>query len=101
MKFTVKIAEIHYSYRDVEASSWKEAVEKAQNGDYTHESIEYSHSPDGYPIDVKPSDPDIEGHDTDDYEEESATEQERTRTWDCQHDSYHPDCDSCDELRGN
>ena len=78
MRFTVRIAEIHYSYRDVDASSWKEAVDKAHAGDYDNEFVEYSHTPDS-PIDIKPTNLDVEGHDTDDYIEESDKEKERKR----------------------
>jgi len=99
MKFTVCIKEVHYSYRDVTASTWREAVKKAQDGDYDHEYVEYSHTLDNAPIDVKPCDPDIAGHDTDDYAEASDEEKDRVRKWECGHDSFRDDCDSCEELR--
>jgi hypothetical protein len=78
MRFTVRIAEIHYSHRDVEADTWKEAVHKASDGEYDNDFVEYSHTPD-LPIDIKPSDPDAEGNDTDDYNQELVSEQERKR----------------------
>lgn len=81
MKFTVRIAEIHYSYRHVDADTWKKAVENACDGNYdtTCELVEYSHTPD-LPIDVRPTNPDdVEGHETDDYNNECKFEQERKR----------------------
>lgn len=79
MMFTVRIAEVHYSYRDVEASTWREAVQKAQDGNYEHEYVEYSHTLDA-PIDVKPCDPDApDGNDTDDYAEESDADKDKVR----------------------
>lgn len=79
MKFTVRIAEIHYSYRDVEAKTWREAVQKARDGDYENEYVEYSHTPDDLPVDITPCDVEIIGNDTDDYEIETEEEKDKVR----------------------
>lgn len=77
MNFTVKIAEIHYSYRYVEAKTWREAVKKAQDGDYSNEHVEYSHTHDA-PIDIIACDAPT-GNDTGDYEIETETEKDKVR----------------------
>jgi hypothetical protein len=79
MRFTVRIAEIHYSYRDVEADTWREAVKKARDGDYDNEFVEYSHTPDNYCIDITDTDHDNFDNDTDDYEKESDSEKDKKR----------------------
>lgn len=79
MKFTVRIAEVHYSYRDVEAKTWREAVQKARDGDYENEEVEYSHTLEDSPIDVKPCDVEVVGHDTDDYDIEPEAEKDKVR----------------------
>jgi len=49
--YTVRMREVHVSDRDVMAESYEEAVTKASEGDWIHESSEYSHSPD-MPIEI-------------------------------------------------
>jgi hypothetical protein len=81
MIFTVRIAEVHYSYRDVEAKTWREAVEKAQDGDYLNEYVEYSHTHDSAPIDIICADtPDSSDNATDDYMQESDSEKDKDRS---------------------
>jgi len=82
MRFTVTVREIHCSYREVEADTWKEAVEKAQNCE-TEVSCEYSHTPD-LPITITEwvppfrSQPSV-SNDTDDYNEEPESEKDKQR----------------------
>ena len=81
--FTVAIREVHVSYRDVIANTWREAVEKAQQGNYEHEYVEYSHTLDNAPIDITPCNPDANGdcrNDTDDYMNEPESEKDKVRS---------------------
>tara|TARA_S200002703_G_scaffold2693_1_gene4164 strand:- start:1620 stop:1856 length:237 start_codon:yes stop_codon:yes gene_type:complete len=78
MRFTVRIAEVHYSYRDVEADTWREAVKKAQDGDFDNEYVEYSHTPD-LPIDITDSNQDNFDNDTDDFNNEPDSEKDKKR----------------------
>lgn len=78
--FTVAIREVHVSYRDVIASTYREAVKKAQDGDYEHEYVEYSHTLDDSPIDVKNCNPDSEDPGTDDFAELSEEEKNKVRS---------------------
>lgn len=64
MRFTVTVREIHCSYREVEADTWKEAVTKSADGDYIAEHSEYSHTPE-LPIDILSHVSEV--HSTDDY----------------------------------
>ena len=77
--FTVAVREVHVSYRDVIASTYREAVKKAQDGDYEHEYVEYSHTLDNAPIDVKSCDPDSKDSGTDDFAELSEEEKDKVR----------------------
>ena len=51
MKYRVTIREVYDSRLDVEADSLEQAVQKALDGDYENEYIEYSHTP-NMPIEV-------------------------------------------------
>tara|TARA_R110002126_G_scaffold98259_1_gene228574 strand:- start:846 stop:1049 length:204 start_codon:yes stop_codon:yes gene_type:complete len=52
MRYTVAVREVHISYRDVEASTFEEAVEKSTFGDFDNEYTEYSYTPDTTRIDI-------------------------------------------------
>lgn len=77
--FTVAIREVHVSYRDVIASTYREAVKKAQDGDYEYEYIAYSHTLDNAPINVKSCDPKSGIVGTNDFAELSEEEKDKVR----------------------
>ena len=69
MLFTVGTREVHACYREVEADTWREAVKKAEDGNWLNEVVEYSHQ---HALEIVEVTAHMQDEDsTDDYHQES------------------------------